>query len=614
MFDRIPDYVPILISMLLLLVIIGMFWLLSSRLKNLATIQRLLYTDELTGLWSKRGFERNVGNILQNASADRQFAMVAFDINSFAVFNETNGASAGDALLLAIAQTLKKHCAVGETGARYSADCFAVLLEGRDFEEIKNRILVIDKDFRSIAQGKNILVSYGVRMVDDRNETVQKQYDRASVAKESVKGNFDQFIAEYNDEMYNRRLEDNDLVSRFDAAVKNNCFLVYYQPQYNTFNGKIVGAEALVRWQFPDGEIIPPARFIELFERKGLIVRLDFYVFEQVCRQIASMCEEKTEIFPISVNMSRAHMFEADLVEKLLTISDSYGVEPELLEIELTESAFMFEPAVVAEMIDSLRSAGFKVSIDDFGSGFSSLNLLKDLSLDALKIDMRFLEGFEKGGKVGTVVTSVVRMARWLNLPVVAEGVENEAQYRFLKSIGCDCIQGYFFAKPMPAAEFEDRIKDDVRLEPGDGLSDLYQNEINELMGGSLLVSKIIESLSGAFALYEYIDGNLEVIRMNDAYLDLLEDGGNDKGRYSKILDNLLAEDREKVVAAIENTTVTGKPVRGVGRRRTASGKIQFLQGAVCRVGGRSERPIICMSFYDITKCQGITKHHISAI
>lgn len=602
--NSIPSYIVIIIALFLLFVILGMLWLLHNRSVNLKTIQKLLFTDELTGLLSRRGFERKAKSALENAPVGRKYALVAFDVNSFNAFNETNGTSAGDDVLRYIADVLKRECKEDEVCARYSADNFAVLAEGRDFEAVKRKILSLDAKLSNVIQGRKILISYGVRMVDDKTSDINKHYDRAVVAKDSIKGNYDQFIAEYNDEMYQRLLKDADLVSRFDEAMENGEFLVYYQPQYDTLNQSIVGAEALVRWKWKGGDIIPPGRFIELFEHNGLVVRLDFYIFEQVCRQMALMRGEGNAVVPISVNMSRAHMFDTDLVEKLLSIAKDYGVDPGTLEIELTESAFMAESAKVVGMVDSLRGAGFKVSIDDFGSGYSSLNLLKDVSLDALKMDMRFLEGFEKGGKVGTVVTSVVRMAKWLKLPIVAEGVEDKTQFSFLKSIGCDIIQGYYFAKPMPVPDFEELIKNKVHFEEKEDLPDLYQGELNELMGGSRVISKIMGSLTCAFALYEYFDGNLEAIRMNDVYLNIIGDGDGDRGMHRNVLDNFVEEDRDRARAVLKKTISTGEAVRLVIHRRNSNGDIQALDSVICRIGGSDDRPIICISFDDITGYQ----------
>lgn len=241
-----------------------------------------------------------------------------------------------------------------------------------------------------------------------------------------------------------------------EESLRRGEFIPYYQPKYGACSERIVGAEALVRWIREDGTYMPPDRFIGLFEQNGLITKLDMYMFERVCKKLAAM----ENPVPVSVNFSRAHMYDADFPEKLLTIVQRYDLKYSLLEVKLTETAFFDRRDALIRNMDRLREIGFLVSIDDFGSGYSSLNLLKDVRFDTIKLDKEFLSDTEEIGRERMVVKSVLALAEALEVHTVAEGVETREQLDFLRENGCDTIQGYYFSRPLPEAEFDQLLSE----------------------------------------------------------------------------------------------------------------------------------------------------------
>lgn len=249
-------------------------------------------------------------------------------------------------------------------------------------------------------------------------------------------------------------LTEREMEGIMEEALAEKQFLAYYQPQYNHTTGLLVGAEALVRWKHPNHGLIAPANFIPLFEKNGFITKLDLYVFEQVCIFLRKCIDEKLPLVAISTNFSRYDIFQPDFVEELEATRLRHDVPVKYLRVEITESSVMGNHTQANEVMKALHEHGYVVEMDDFGSGYSSLNVLKDIDMDIVKLDMLFLSEEGSRHRGGIILSSVVRMFKWLGLPVIAEGVESIEQADFLKSIGCDYMQGYLYAKPLPGEEF----------------------------------------------------------------------------------------------------------------------------------------------------------------
>ncbi len=456
--NRVPPYIILFFTIILLSIIIVLAFLVVIRIKNEKDIQQLLETDRLTGLLNRRGFESEVKDILTRSPKSRFFTMIAFDISHFEMYNSLYGFSRGDELLCTVANVLKEECKEYEACARISADNFACLMNDENIDFIIKRITEINVKLQLLSGNNSLLISYGLREIRDRTLPISTMYDRAVIAKRTVKGNYNRNIAVYDNELYLKQAEDKILTDSMDQALKNGEFVAVYQPKYDVKTQKIVGAEALVRWYRPDGKIIPPNRFISLFESNGQISRLDNYMFETVCRYIALIIKKGIKPLPVSVNFSRAHLYELDFADNLLKITRDYNIPAHLLEIELTESAFINNQDLLIKIIGDLHDRNFLVSIDDFGSGYSSLNMIKDVNFDIMKLDRGFMSSTGENQRAADIIKCMIELAARLGIKTLAEGVETIEQFNFLRDIGCDMIQGYYFSKPVDSDKFVDMI------------------------------------------------------------------------------------------------------------------------------------------------------------
>ena len=318
---------------------------------------------------------------------------------------------------------------------------------------------------------------------------------------------------------------ETEIAAEAGKALDDGCFEAYYQPQYNHATGVLVGAEALVRWNHPERGVISPKEFIPAMENCGLIEALDFQVFEQVCEFQRSCMRKGMQLVAVSVNFSRHDIFLQDFAERLEAIRIRYGVPVRYLRVEITESAMAGSSREANDVVRKLHSYGYIVEMDDFGSGYSSLNMLKDIEVDVLKLDMMFLSGHGDGNRGGTILSSIVRMAKWLELPVIAEGVETAKQADFLRSIGCDYIQGYLYARPMRRAQFEALLEGSPVGETAPLLNLIETLNPGHFWNPESLETLIFSNYVGGAAIFSYHDGAIEILRVNKKYL--LEIGMN---------------------------------------------------------------------------------------
>lgn len=417
--------------------------------------KRLAESDYLTGLANRRGLH----NYYEALHKDTVLHAMFIDIDNFKRVNDTYGHSVGDQLLVNISQLIQKY-AHGFT-SRIGGDEYVVLLDGRMSQEEVVRVAedLLDNihkiDFR-----KDILLtislSIGIVMKQVASYPLDDILYKCDAAMYQAKYDGKNRYTVYKS--YDKSIEINrNIEAEMEDALKNGEFHVYLQPKVNMVSSKLYGAEALSRWHHPVDGVRSPAVFISLFEKNGFISKLDMYVFEQICKFKAQWAKEE-KIYahiPISVNMSRLHLYNPDFPDMLLRITQEYGVDSSELEIEITESIFVKDSAVLIHMVDLLKERGFTVSIDDFGSGFSALNLLKDLPVDTIKIDKEFLQVSSDTSRGKKVIRNVIALCRDLKLDVVTEGIETKEQIEFITSCGCQIAQGFYYSKPVPKEEFE---------------------------------------------------------------------------------------------------------------------------------------------------------------
>lgn len=456
------------VAILIIIVIISIIllkYLFDMKKSSEQVVYNLAYIDELTGIWNKNGFELEVERILHIKSEN--YAMIYFDIDNFKMLNDVYGYEEGDLLLRYTAKVISDNLRTDEVCGRLDGDNLMMLIRYEDNQEIKGRVMyLMDKissyDFSIDNKTRyDIIVYCGIYKISrsNWNKSVDFLLDRTKMSMMRVVKKHKNAFAFYNDEVRKNIVFETELENDMRKALKNGEFKVYIQPKHNVKTGEMEGAEALVRWEHPEKGLLTPDKFIHIFERNGFVVDIDAFVFEEICRKQKQWLDEGYEPIKISVNQSRLHLYRTDYIESLVNILNKYELPSKYIELEITENMVLSSSHILADVIEQLHNVGFTVSMDDFGSGQSSLNILKDIDIDVLKIDRMFFMTTSDNDKGKKVITSVIDMANKLNIQTVSEGVETEEQFEFLKSIGCDYVQGYLFAKPMPMKEFEKKFK-----------------------------------------------------------------------------------------------------------------------------------------------------------
>lgn len=431
-----------------------------------AMINQFQY-DRLTGLCSKEFFYQRVREVLRQNPA-LEYDIVCSDIENFKLINDVFGIPAGDRLLRDIAALYRT--AVGNVGicGRLNADQFACLLERRtDYSD--EMFVRMSGELNALANARRIVMKWGIYPVEDRGVPVEQMCDRALLAARSIKGQYGKHFAAYDDQLRGRLLREQAIIDNMESALAQGQFQAYLQPKYRIRDSRLAGAEALVRWAHPEWGLQSPAEFIPLFERNGFISKLDRFVWEQSCSLLRGWDAAGLPAIPISVNVSRADIYQADIADVLLETVRRYGLAPGRLHLEITESAYTEDPSQIIETVARLRALGFVIEMDDFGSGYSSLNMLNRLPIDVLKLDMRFIQSETAKPVDQGILRFIMDLARWMELHVVAEGVETREQLERLREIDCDYVQGYYFVRPVPREEFETLLREEgavVEREP----------------------------------------------------------------------------------------------------------------------------------------------------
>lgn len=412
--------------------------------------------DELTGIYSKEFFYRKAESIIRE-NPGQQYDIVCGDIERFKLVNELFGVKMGNQLLQNVAQALRTQVKdIGICG-RIGSDLFACLVPRQENYSNETFSFIADSIER-LQITITINVSYGIYRVEDSTIPVSIMCDRALIACNSIKGIYDINFAYYDDQFMKTLRAEQIIIDNMKTALSERQFIVYYQPKYALSNEKPAGAEALVRWIHPELGFMPPNDFIPLFERNGFITDLDIYVWDTVCRDISDWIKAGHEMIPVSVNVSRADIYNPNLSNILTDMLHKYDIKPEFLHLEITETAYTESSTQLISVVHTLKELGFIIEMDDVGSGYSSLNMLSEISIDILKLDRGFIVNETTNEKSKGILSFIMGLAKWLRLPVVAEGVETAEQINALKILGCEYVQGYYYAKPMPKTDFEKHV------------------------------------------------------------------------------------------------------------------------------------------------------------
>lgn len=430
-------------------------------LRENATMLNLFQKDRTTGLLSKEYFCQQAEKILRS-NPDKTYDIICSDVENFKLINDAFGMQGGNKVLKTMGGICQKSTdSLGGICSRFHADQFVSMIEHTEgySDELYEALTAETREKCGIS---NIVIKWGIYQTGDRKISVEQMYDWALQGARSIKGQYGRYYAFYDDKLRSEMLRDQAILDCMEEALEQGQFQVKLQPKYKAAGGLFTDAEALVRWCHPEWGMQSPAVFIPLFERNGFITKLDQYVWEKVCQLMQQWDKEGLEPVNISINVSRADVYNVNLVDTLLDLVKRYNIAPKRLHLEITESVYTESPEDIIQNVTRLREKGFVVEMDDFGSGYSSLNMLNRMPMDILKLDMQFIRTEMEMPESRRTLRYIIGLAHWLNLSVVAEGVETKEQLEHLRNLGCDYIQGYYLAKPMDPADFEELFRQQI--------------------------------------------------------------------------------------------------------------------------------------------------------
>ena len=508
---------------------------LLQRIKNLIELYEsmekvdILEKDDVTGLYTKTAFYSRCAQVFEDYP-EKDFDIVVLDIEHFKLFNESYGFEEGDKLLKHIGNRLKdllsrEHAVC----AREYADRFLILCERNqsDFERLHDLLVEgLDRYPLDI----RVHLKFGVYRIESDAEDIQIMCDRAVSAVKRGSGNYGEDVFYYDESIGKQMYLEQQITDDMVQALENGEFHVYLQPKYDLFSEKMAGAEALVRWIHPKKGLIPPNDFIPIFEKNGFITELDMFVWEKTCEIISHWIREENKYVPVSVNVSRKDIYKENLPEIFLGLLSKYGLKPKYLHLEITESAYTENPKQLLNVVDDLKNAGFTIEMDDFGSGYSSLNMLSKLPIDILKIDMKIIQSYGERNSSRSIINFIMGLAKWMNLYVVAEGVETKEQIELLKSLDCSYAQGYYFAKPMPDKDFENELQKLEILHMAGAEDELENARILVRDYKKEQIMLVIDDLAMNRAIItDYFKDTFSIIEASDGEtaLDYFQRGGN---------------------------------------------------------------------------------------
>lgn len=424
------------------------------RLRETSAIINKIQKDQLTGLYNKNYFYEKATEMVQE-NPEMTYDMICADVDRFKVINDLFGTDVGDEFLVHVANVIQEALVDNEIAGRIGSDSFAILVPHRKVPYKQSDFTPLLEKINEFELNMQMNLRFGIYLVDDKMLPVNVICDRAMLAADTVKGMYDIHFSIYNDTIRQQLLTEQMITNSMQKALDEKQFVVYYQPKYDITTESIAGAEALVRWIHPTQGFMSPGDFIPLFERNGFITKLDMYVWESACEEMERWEAQGHKSVVISVNVSRIDIYNPDLPDILEDMVRRHHLTPKNLHLEVTETAYTEDPQQLIQAVNELKNRGFMIEMDDFGSGYSSLNMLSELPIDILKLDMKFIQNESLNTNGTNIMSFIISLAKWMDLLVVAEGIETAEQVRMLRNMDCNYVQGFYYAKPMPSEEFE---------------------------------------------------------------------------------------------------------------------------------------------------------------
>lgn len=539
---------------------------------------------------------------------DSQWCMIAVDIKHFKLFKDLNGQEKGEQLLIRFAERLHDIANRMNGLACYRGQDDFSLMIPFDQPAIDRLFSALRQEIDSLSGASGFFPIFGIAMIQDPAVSAIDHYNHAALTAEEIKDDLQCHVRVYDPDVHERHVEEFKLLSDFQAAIQNGEIIFHIQPQINVETGRIVGGEALTRWKRSDGTWTSPAVFVPVLEKYGIITDLDTYLWEQVFIWMRKMIDKGIRPVPVSLNVSRMCIFAVDVPALLSSLSEKYGVDTSLIKVEITESAYVEDEGQVKAAIAKLRRLGFLVMMDDFGSGYSSLGMLRTVNVDIIKLDAQFLRfsiGEEQKGI--HILESIISMVKSLSIPMIVEGVDSPVLVHYLKDIGCRYMQGFHYYRPMPAEEFEALIAMPGNTDPrGIVLVRNEQLHIREFLDNSIYSDAMLNNILGPVAFYSWKDGNVDIVRFNSQFHRLvsLEAEVLEERRYH-IQDYFHPDDRKKffdTLAAAMADRING--AEGIFRVFKPSGSTLWIQVHIYYLREEDKQHLFYGSARDMTELQ----------
>ena len=485
-----------------------------------------------------------------------QWCMIAVDIKHFKLFKELNGQEKGDQLLVRFAEHIHDLSEfTGGLGCYRGQDDFGLMIP---FDQgiIDRMFTTLQQEIDNLSGTSGFTPIFGISMIFDTETSALEQFNRAALTAEEIKDDLQFHIRIYDPDTHERHVEEFRLLADFQDSLKRGNITFHVQPQVNVDSGMIVGGESLARWQRQDGSYISPTVFVPILEKYGVITDLDAFVWEQVCIWLRHMIDSGIQPVPVSVNVSRINIFSLDVPGNLSELCAKYRLEHSLLEVEITESAYIEDDNRIKTAIAELREKGFRVLMDDFGSGYSSLNMLRNINVDIIKLDAQFLRFSISDEQKGiNILESIISMTKSLSTPMIVEGVETPALVRYLKDMGCKYMQGFHYYRPMPPEQFEALISIPGNVDRrGIVLQRNKQLHVREFLEDSVYSDAMLNNILGPVVFYSRNRDNVDIVRFNAQFIHLIGlDSATMEVRRYHIQNYIVKEDRLNFLAMLDN-------------------------------------------------------------
>lgn len=555
--------------------------------------------DKLTDIYNQETFYSRTSEMIRSYP-QTQFVIIYWNIERFKVINDLFGTDMGDKMLYTMAQKLKNIAGKNGTYGRISADHFAICIDKR-FLNIKDLCEKSEHFFDDINPNFTATACFGIYDVEDPNVPVDHMCDRANLALQKIKGDYSVHYAYYDKTLRDTLIAEQEIYSDMIVALKENQFQIYIQPIIDIHNNCVDSGEVLIRWNHPEKGLISPGDFIPLFEKNGFIKELDYFVWEQACKFLSDREKRNLRKIPVSVNISRVNVQNPNLCNLIIELTKKYNIEPNMLKLEITESAYIDNPQELLEKSAYLQSQGFILSMDDFGSGYSSLNLLKDFPVDILKIDMRFLGSDTITSRSGSILTSVVNMTKRLNIQTVAEGVETKSHVEFLDSIGCDRLQGYYFSRPVTVEDFNEFAERKINFHSNHYSLIKNTSDFDFLKSKNSASYLLFGKIPYGVSIFSVKSDDFKLVYANDSHLKMTGYSAHENTETKEISyiipDSKLSDDIKENCYLVAKD----KKERTIIFERSVRNNHKFISTRFSYFDGNSEESLIAVNTKDIT-------------